>query len=126
MSLNKQRFTLDSAMSAVGCKFPEGSTPWVTYDPAMKPQYRIIRQQSHDGTLLFTRELLMNALTPLLLRTSYFMQEPPGPEMVPHYIVGEIKLLTVFGMVSLPVGEYPGQRERVIIPVRAYWAKGSK
>ena len=90
---------------------------WITFDPKVDYQYRIIRQQSHDGLVAFTEELIARALLPLVTRTSFY--KPAGePDKFRHYVVGWLRLATAYGMVDLPCGRYPGQRERLTIPVR--------
>ena len=93
------------------------ASQWITVDPNVTPQYRIIRQQVHDGCVDFTADLVMQALWPLVLRESYYA--PDGvPEVLPHYVVGMVRLAVAYGTVDLPVGRYPGQRERLTLPVR--------
>jgi hypothetical protein len=101
-------------------------TDHITYDPKLrKGEYQIVRGSTHDGTLLFTHELLGKALEPLADKSSYY--KPREAEFTAdtwhkvRYVVGPLKLATVFGEVSLPCSDtmkYPGQRERVRIAVR--------
>lgn len=95
----------------------------ITFDPALKPEYRIIRGTTHDGTLLFTEEVIGKALAPLANRSSFYKHTEPDWEMVKEvrYTVGLARLATVFGQVMLPCSAtqtYPGQRERITVPVR--------
>jgi hypothetical protein len=95
----------------------------ITFDPTVVPQYRIRRGSAHDGTLVFTYENIWRALEPLVTRTSYYkLTEPPSEPGVVRYTVGRARLAAVYGMVDLPVGRYPGQRERVTVPVRCDYA----
>lgn len=96
-------------------------TDHITYDPKMrKGDYSIIRGSTHDGTLLFTNELLQEALVHLAAKASF--HKPREAEFKAakdvRYVVGPLRLATVFGTVDIPAGRYPGQRERVRIPVR--------
>ena len=90
----------------------------ITYDPNLKKsgcQYQIIRQCSHDGTMVFTCELLADTLINLANMESYAKNFPPADfnKLVAiKYTVGPIWLSTVYGQVKLPAGTYPGQRER--------------
>lgn len=95
----------------------------IEYDPGLKRsgrQYSIIRQTGHDGTLLLTLQLLRGAVIPLMKQESCFK-----PDMVDNdtgligmrYKIGPIQLSTCVGMVDLKCGRYPGQVERVRIPV---------
>ncbi len=91
----------------------------VTFDPDVKPQYRIIRTCAHDGTLLFMRELIESALVePIMYSCSYYKPEPPPEGARIHYTLGWMRLISVYGIVNLPAGRYPGERQRVIVPVR--------
>ncbi len=98
--------------------------PHVAYDPTLRRadcDYRIIRQQSNDGTLIFTHDLLLKTLAPVVEKTSYFKGNPPEEGRTLKdikYTVGPLWLSTVFGTVDLPAGHYPGQRERTRMPVK--------
>ena len=99
-------------------------TEHVTYDPKMrKGDYSIIRQTTHDGTLLFTLELLERTLHPLASRTScHKSQESEARPENMRYVVGPLRIATVYGTVKLPCSDtmrYPGERQRTRIPVRA-------
>ena len=118
----KTRLSLDDAMRSIDAKWT--GKPHITYDPTVKHQYRIIRQQSHDGTLMSTYNLIQNALSTLFNRSSYYVPMGVVPEDCDViYTVGTIKIATVFGSVDLHCGRYPGQRERITIPVRCEYAK---
>lgn len=93
----------------------------IRFDPEIVPEYRIIRGTRHDGTMLFTEELIGNALMPLVNRESYYRRTKPADWSTVRdirYVVGLARLATAYGTVDLPVGRYPGQRERITIPVR--------
>jgi hypothetical protein len=95
--------------------------PWIVFDKDIEPEYRIIRSSSHDGSLLFTEELICEAVEPLLkMTTCYKLTQPEDSSTVKeiHYTVGELELKTEFGMVDLPIGRYPRQTDTVTIPVR--------
>ncbi len=114
---SRDRFNLDDAMRLIGAKWAR--EPNIVFDPDLKPQYRIRRQSQHDGTLLFSIELLQKALMPLFDGRSYFKPNGPTPPgMTARYTIGRIKRMSVYGNVDLPCGNYPGERERVVIPVR--------
>lgn len=92
----------------------------ISFDPNVSHQYRVIRQSAHDGTLLFTHELIDRCLIdPVVNAGSCFKPDPPreGVKRI-HYTVGWLKLLSVYGTVNLPIGRYPGMRQRAILPVR--------
>lgn len=93
----------------------------IEYDPTLKHgQYSIIRQCGHDGTLFFTVEMMQKALLPLINKQSYWKKNTPKnwDDVIDiRYKIGRMKHATVFGKVKLQCGTYPGQRERIRIPV---------
>jgi hypothetical protein len=104
-------------------------TDHITYDPNMrKGDYSINRQQTHDGTMLFTMQMIEEPLALLAFRQTF--HKPREKEFLDNeegvrYVVGPMRLATVFGTVKLPCSEtskYPGQRERLRLPVRMYFA----
>jgi len=101
-------------------------TSHITYNPRLrKGDYSIIRGSAHDGTLLFTLELIQKALEPLAAKASYHKpreQEFTEKRERVRYEVGPLRIATVFGQVDLPVGRRPGVRQRVRIPVRMTFA----
>ena len=114
-------YTLDEAMKMAGMSWVKGMAPHIAYDPNVDYQYRVVRTSTHDGTLIFTQELFQRALFPLAYRQSHFKREAPPVGFAPEYTVGRIRRAAVYGLVNLPCGKYPGQRESVTIPVRVKW-----
>lgn len=96
-------------------------TPFITFDPNLRGSdrdYWIIRQCSHDGTLLFIQDLIEKTLSPIVSKESCHRDfQPPEGEDV-HYTIGWLKLSTVYGRVDLPIGRYPGQRDRARLAVK--------
>jgi hypothetical protein len=121
-NFRKERLTLDEVMRSVGAEWT--GEPHIAFDPNLKHQYRIIRQQSHDGTQIFTCQMMEDALMNLFRRNSYYAPMGlPAEDVDIFYTVGPIRLVTVHGKVNLPAGRYPGQRERITIPVRCEYRK---
>lgn len=118
-NFRRTRLSLDEAFTFIGAELLIGKLPHITYDKNVNHQYRIRRQQSHDGTVMFTREMLSKMLYNLATMQSFYkpLGEPPANCDV-IYTIGEIKIITTFGNVDLPAGNYPGQRERMSIPVK--------
>lgn len=115
----RERMTLDQAMDIVGASWIGRLEPHIVFDPTVKHQYRVIRTQTHDGTTMFTPQLLMDTLLNLFRQNSYYTPMGPPPDgYLPHYTIGHIRHALVFGMVDLPAGRYPGCRESFVIPVR--------
>ena len=95
----------------------------IEYDPEFKRgdrEYWIVRGGGHDGTQIFTWRMLRDAVAPLALQQSCLkskiLENDPGLIGM-RYRIGPMQLSTVYGMVDLKCGRYPGQRERVRIPV---------
>ena len=84
-------------------------------------QYHIIRRGVHEGTLLFTHDLIRSAMLPLLRAESYWAKEVPEQGMLPEYIIGDIVLREVQEYVKPERFTWPTMCEEVIIPVRADW-----
>lgn len=106
----------------IKANWPDFDCSHITYDANFKRssrEYWIVRGGGHDGTQLFTWEMLRDAVAPLMLQQSCLKSKIPDAEAGRgmRYVVGPMLLATVFGMVDLKCGRYPGQRERVRIPV---------
>ncbi len=118
----RERFTLTEVMELFHLHFE--SEPFIRFDPRLDYQYRIIRTQAHDGTLIFTRELIAKAMLPLFHRASYF--KPMGEPLADQeriYTIGNVRLARVYGMVDVPAGRIQGVRESIVIPVRCEYVK---
>lgn len=101
--------------------WPNADVSHIEYDPGMKAsdrEYWRIEQSGGDGTLLFTIEMLQKALLPLINKTTSYKPTAPDVPCDIRYTIGSMRHVTVFGIVELRCGRYPGQRERVRIPVR--------
>ena len=122
MTFIRERLTLDAAFAEIGASWVDGAERHIEFSPSAKPQYHIVRGSTHDGTLLFSRELMLEALEPLISCSSYF--KPDGEPESPHhvrYIVTGIRRVVVTGEVYLPISKtrkYRGQRERIRIGVK--------
>ena len=106
--------------------WPDASRDHITYDPDMrKGDYSIIRQSTHDGTLLFSLELLQNTLLPVVNMSSYIKGDDPvewDRVVAIRYVVGPLRLVTATGLVTLPASKthkFPGEKQRTRMPVRA-------
>ena len=99
----------------------------IVHDPSMrKGDFDIIRQCGGDGTHLFVMEMMQKALIGICNRQSYYKPNEPDWSKVTgvKYTVGDIKHVTVYGMLRLKCGadnKYPGQRDRVRMPVKVEW-----
>ncbi len=100
---------------------------YVTYNPALSKentaQYEIIRSATHDGTLAFTKQVLLQVMSPILNRKSFFKSEEPQDMSKVNYEIGDITLTIEFHIedgVDLPCGHYPGQVDTAKMPVRCF------
>ena len=107
--------------------WPDADISHIEYDPDMrKGEYQIVRQSGGDGTLSFTIDMLQKALLSLVNMQSFYKPKAPeswdGVRSI-KYKIGPIKHATCFGMILLGCSKthkYPGQRERIRIPVESY------
>lgn len=91
----------------------------ITHDPNVDYEYRIIREQSHDGTSSFTHELIAKILMLLLNKaTSAVQSYPTAPVKDIHYTIGNLRIDRNYGPVKLSFGTYPGVTEVISLPVR--------
>lgn len=94
----------------------------ITFDSDMgKERYNITRQHVHDGTLIFTAELIQGLLLPLVNMQSYHkLTAPKDWEKVRGmaYTVGYLRHVVIAGEFKLDNRMYPGVRERIRIPVK--------
>ena len=104
--------------------WPDADIGHIEYDPDMKPseaEYYKIKQSTHDGTMLFTHELLQELLVSLVnMSTHYTPTEPKDFSKVEKikYKIGKIRHSIVFGMVNINGRKMPGQKERVRLYVK--------
>jgi hypothetical protein len=68
LQTSRDRLDLSDAMRFIGAKWTD--EPHIVFARDLKPQYRIRRASSHDGTVLFSMQLMHKALTPLFERSS--------------------------------------------------------
>lgn len=93
----------------------------INFDKDVIPEYHIIRESTHDGTIIFTSQLIAEALEPLIRMESYYKVSAPEDLSTIkgiNYTIGEIELKSVYGMKDLKCGRYPGVTNIVSIPVR--------
>ena len=118
---------LHNPMELIKEWWPDADISHITYDSNMKSDerdYWRIEQSGSDGTVAFTIEMLQKALIPLLNKTTFSKITAPedwGKVKDIKYTIGNIRHATVFGMIYLQcskTNKYPGQRERVRIPVK--------
>jgi len=118
METNKRYITPMEAFKLFGIEMPE----WITFNPNLTKrtgaQYDIIRQTTHDGTLIFEKELIGNTIENLANKSSFCKMDNQEGVVDRKYEVGYISIATIFGIVELPVGKYPGERQRARLPVK--------
>ena len=118
METNRRYITPMDAFKYFGLEMPE----WITFNPKLSKrngaQYDIIRQTTHDGTLIFEKELIGKTIENLANKSSYSKTDDQEGVVDRKYEVGYISIATIFGIVELPAGKYPGERQRTRMPVK--------
>ena len=120
MENEKQTSTIqpDEALKMFGLEMPEH----ITFNPLLTKetgaQYEIIRQSVHDGTLIFEKELIGRVMENLVNKSSFCKNDDMEGFKDIKYEVGLMTIETVFGIVDLPAGRYPGETQTASIPVR--------
>lgn len=123
---SKLKFTKQkhSPLELVKTYWPDAPTDHIVYMPEMKHsdrQYWRVEQCGGDGLLVYTVEMFQKLLLPIVNQTTYCKKyEPIDWENITHinYIIGPISHVTVYGRLKLRCGgTFPGQRERVRMPV---------
>ena len=106
------------AFEILGMQMPD----WITYNPKLNKrngaQYDIIRQTTHDGTLIFEQELIGRVIENLYNKSSYSKTDKQEGVIDRSYEVGDISIATIYAIVELPAGKYPGERQRARLPVK--------
>jgi len=118
MEFRKEYYTIDEVCNMYGIETPKHITTNVKLSRLNVGQFDIVRQSSHDGTLIFTKEILGRAIENLINKTAYYKKDNMEGVTDVQYEIGLISLATVFGVVDLPAGRYPGEKQRVRIPVK--------
>jgi len=120
MEAEKQIRTLppDEALKIFDLEMPD----YIAFNPNLTKQtgaqYEIIRHIKHDGTAIFERELIGKIMENLFDKTSFFKGDNTEGVKDIKYEVGLITIETVFGIVDLPIGRYPGETQTASIPVK--------
>jgi hypothetical protein len=118
MKTNRRYITPMDAFKYFGLEMPE----WITFNPKLTKrngaQYDIIRQTTHDGTLIFEKELIGKTIENLANKSSFYKIDNQEGVIDRKYEVGYISIATVFGIVELPIGKYPGEKQRARLPVK--------
>ena len=94
-------------------------------------EYKIIRESKHDGTIMFTCNLIEEALRPLVFKTTCYKKTMPSEAELKlikdiKYTIGEIELKRAFGEVMIYGHKRFGQTDVISIPVKCeyiYWQK---
>ena len=118
MDFKKNYYTIDQVCNMYGIETPKHITTNPKLSRVNEAQFDIVRQSSHDGTLIFTKELLGRGIENLVNKTAYYKGDDMNGVVDIEYEIGLISLATVFGIVDLPVGKYQGEKQRVRIPVK--------
>lgn len=92
----------------------------IEYIPMMKGDYEIRRSCSHDGTMVFNNNLVIEILNLILNKTSFCKKDKVDWKNLKdvRYKIGDLKMISKYKYVDLPVGRVPGEETRVILPVK--------
>lgn len=99
----------------------------IYYDEKMDNDYdyQIIRQSSHDGTLIFRDQLIAKALKPLVYKETYCIKDITEEQLENvidiEYTIGNVKLESKYGKVTVGIGGISGVTDTVSIPVRCQY-----
>lgn len=102
-------------------KWPNGGT--LRQDIATQEQYKITKRCIHDGTLVFTHELIRSAMLPLWRQTSAQEGFIPEEGDIPHYTIGKIELNNIQEYDKPQRMTWPTTCEEISIPVSVVWEK---
>lgn len=108
--------------------WPGAKVNHIIFDPELrKGDYDIIRQLGHDGTFTFYYNLLGDVLINIVNMTSCTATPPDDWEDVIgiRYTVGRMKVSTVYGPINMKVGVFPGQKDRIRMPVKCEYIYGN-
>ena len=112
--------------------WPEADVSHITLDPSLREgDFQVIREMKSDGTLIFTQQLLQEALLNIVNGNSYKVSEDVDWDnlLQIRYTVGEMRMATVYGLVHLNCSKttkYRGQRERVKMWVKCEYVYKEK
>jgi len=112
--------------------WPDADVSHITYDETLrKGDFSVIRESTHDGTLVFTLEVLQEALLGLVNGTSYCTLHDIDWDkgVYIRYTVGSMRHAVVFGDVKLGCSDtqlYSGQKERIRMPVKCEYVYKEK
>ena len=99
-------------------------TKHIKFNPDLKESERDFfrnRRCTHDGTSVFTKQMLQDLLVDLANMKCSSNKNPPDKErqlIGINYELGFIKKAAVFGTVNLLAGCYPGMRESATISIK--------
>ncbi|WP_079709808.1 hypothetical protein [Paraliobacillus ryukyuensis] len=93
----------------------------IEYDKSTNKEFhhQIIKESTHDGTILFTANLIGEALLPLINKHLYFKDSISEEELMSlkdvNYVIGDIELESEYG-VKASFGT--GVKDTISIPVK--------
>ena len=115
MELDKQYITFDEACKMFDIKRPDFITVDKSLNRRNEGEYQIVRGHTHDGTLIFTKQLIGEVIENLIHKSSYHI---PNIREVVGYTVSDISLASVFGRYNINGTIMHGERQRARITVK--------
>lgn len=108
---------------------PEGMERYtlghIKHNPEINENYdfRIIRESTHDGTILFSIELMTDVLEPVVFRSAYCKKHYSPEEFAKkvketNYEIGDLTVEINFGAKEINGVSMTGQTETIYLPVK--------
>jgi hypothetical protein len=102
--------------------FPKKDIKHIKYDEEVIPEYNRIESSMHDGTLIFTHELIFKVLHPIVFKNSYSIKKPPpgGIDGIINnirYTIGKLHICDVPGKWSFGPVKH-AIKEVVFMPIK--------
>jgi hypothetical protein len=101
----------------------------IIYLKDFEPDYFRVETSKHDGTLIFTKELFIKLLNPIIFGESYYTENLPddfkdNPLFYNlEYIVGDIYYFKDFGIKNINNNNWHGLEEVLVMPVKINYIK---
>ena len=103
--------------------WPNVDISHIEYNPHLKPsakQYYRAEQCRHDGTVIFTTEMMQKCLAPIINKQTYF--KPTAPSNLSavkdiKYTIGMMRYIVIHKRIKINCGYIDGQIERVKVPI---------
>ena len=117
MKSERYYIKIEDAFKHFGQKLPNHISCNPNLNNRNGAQYQIIRESTHDGTGIFTKELIGDVIRNLANKTSYAIGQNLQNVVKVEYEVSNISVACVYGNFDINGIKMQGQRERMRISV---------